>query len=73
MLPLSVKDLLIVLYYYLDKSSKRIQTLCEFQELCNIETRKILKRVCTRWLSVGICLERVLGRWEPLMLLSAAE
>jgi len=60
MLPLSVEDLLIDLYHYLDKSSKRIQTLREFQELCNIETRKILRHVCTRWLSVGICLKRVL-------------
>ena len=68
MLPLSVEELLIDLYYYLDKSSKRIQTLRDFQELCNTETRKILKHVCTRWLSVGICLKRVLDQWELLTL-----
>jgi hypothetical protein len=28
--------------------------------------RKFLKHVSTRWLSMGICLQRVLSQWEPL-------
>ena len=46
-LPVSIDDLLIDIYYYLDKSSKRIQKLRDFQQLCNVEVRKILKHVCS--------------------------
>lgn len=47
-LPLSVEDLLIDLYYYFDKSSKRNKQLKQLQQLCDIETRGIIKHVNTR-------------------------
>jgi len=65
-LPVSVEDCLISIYYYLDKSSKRQKELKEFQLLHNVEVRKIIKHVSTRWLSLGICLERILSQWMPL-------
>ncbi|KFM77998.1 hypothetical protein X975_25813, partial [Stegodyphus mimosarum] len=56
-LPLNIDQLLIDAFFYLEKSVKRKENLKNFQELCSGETRKILKHVCTRWLSLG----RVLG------------
>ncbi|KAK6491589.1 toll-like receptor 6 [Huso huso] len=66
-LPLSVEDLLIDLYYYFDKSSKRNKQLKQLQQLCDIETRGIIKHVNTRWLSVGKCLDRLLEQWPALL------
>ena len=64
---MSIDDLLIDIYYYLDKSSKRIQKLRDFQQMCDVEVRKILKHVCTRWLSLGLCINRLLEQWNPLL------
>lgn len=50
----------------MEQSSKRKQTLKEFQVLCNVDTKKIIKHVSTRWLSLGQCLSRLMTRWEPL-------
>ena len=65
-LPVSAEELLIDIYYYLEKSTKRIQELKQCQVLCGVETHKILKHVTTRWLSLGICIKRLLEQWEPL-------
>ena len=65
-LPVAVDELLIDIFFYLDKSSKRHQELQKFQSLYGTEVRKILKHVSTRWLSLGICLRRLLDQWEPL-------
>lgn len=64
----NVEELLIdiYMYYHLEKSSKPKQTLKEFQVLCNVDTKKIIKHVSTRWLSLGQCLSRLMTRWEPL-------
>ena len=65
-LPVSVEDLLVDVFYYLDKSSKRKQELKHFQELYGVEMRKIVKHVSTRWLSLGKCIERLLQQWPAL-------
>ena len=65
-LPVSVEDLLVDVFYYLDKSSKRKQELKHFQELCGVEMRKIVKHVSTRWLSLGKCIDRLLQQWPAL-------
>ena len=65
-LPCSVSDVLIDIYYFLDKSANRKQKLKEFQGLYGDSTRKILKLVNTRWLSLGQCLNRLLDMWDPL-------
>lgn len=39
----AVEELLIDVYYYLDKSSKRKQEIQQFQELCGVKMRKIVK------------------------------
>ena len=65
-LPCPVSDVLIDIYFYLDKSANRKQNLKELQVFQGKETRKLLKLVNTRWLSLGQCLNRLLEMWEPL-------
>ena len=65
-LPVSIEELLIDIYYYLDKSTKRNHNLKHFQQLCGTDVRKILKYCSTRWLSLGQCIVRLLSQWEPL-------
>ncbi|KAJ8049985.1 Zinc finger BED domain-containing protein 5 [Holothuria leucospilota] len=65
-LPCSVDDVLVDIYFYLDKSSLRQQTLKETHLLHGQEMKKILKHVQTRWLSLGHCLVRLIDQWNPL-------
>ena len=65
-LPLAVDQLLIDVYFYLDKSSKRQENLKQQQVLLDIETSKILKHGTTRWLSLGLCLPRLMNNWRAL-------
>lgn len=65
-LPVKIDEMVIDIYYYLDKSSKRKDHLKVYQDLYQTDVRKILKHVCTRWLSLGKCLERLISQWQPL-------
>ena len=65
-LPMAVDELLIDVYYYLDKSSKRKKNLGDKQIKCGSHPVKILKHCNTRWLSLGICIKRLLAQYEPL-------
>ena len=67
-LPFSVDSLLVDVFYYLEASVNRKLKLREFQKLCGNEVQKILKHVCTRWLSLGQCLPRFLDHWRALSL-----
>ena len=55
-LPLDVSQLLIDVYYYLDKSSKRQSFFKEIHFLHDVKQGKILKHISTRWLSIKKCL-----------------
>jgi len=72
-LVVKVDELLIDIFYYLDKSSKRHQELQHFQKLHDVEIHKILKHVSVRWLSIGICLSRLLEQWAPLAAMFRSE
>ena len=65
-LPFSPVDLLIPIYYFLEKSSKRQKEYREVQVMCGVELHAILKHVCTRWLSLERALGRLIEQWEPL-------
>lgn len=66
-LPLRIDEILVDLFYYLEKSAKRKERLQKFQSLHGKEIQKLLKHVCTRWLSLGRCLDRLLDQWDPLL------
>uniref|UniRef100_A0A9J8C603 DUF4371 domain-containing protein n=1 Tax=Cyprinus carpio carpio TaxID=630221 RepID=A0A9J8C603_CYPCA len=70
---IDIEDMLILIYYYLDKSSKRKALLRDLQMLCDTDVRKILKLSSTRWLALGKCVNRLLQQWEPLTLFFAEE
>lgn len=65
-LPVKVDEVLIDIFYYLKRSVNRKEALKSFQELCGKEAQKILKHVCTRWLSLGRSLTRLVNQWDPL-------
>ena len=66
-LPVDVENPLIDIFYYLDKSSKRKQALIEVQERLKLPVQKIIKHVPTRWLSLGKCLDRLVGQYDALV------
>ena len=65
-LPFKIDEILVDIYYYLEKSSNRKERLKELQKLCDNDVHKILKHVCTRWLSVNTCLTRLVEQWLPV-------
>lgn len=62
-----VESLLIDIYYYLDKSSKRKGRLINCQEACGLKTYKILKYCSTRWLSLLEAVNRLLMQWDAIV------
>ncbi|KAK6171726.1 hypothetical protein SNE40_018164 [Patella caerulea] len=66
-------QLLVDIFYYLEKSSKRKQALKANQEQEGLPQHKILKHVSTRWLSLEHCLDRLLEQWPALMKFYEAE
>lgn len=68
-LSINIEQFLVQVFYFLEKSSKRLNTLKSHQELCGNKPHKILKCVSTRWLSLLECVERILEQWDPLKLL----
>lgn len=65
-LSVDVEGLLIDVYYYMEKSTKRDQELKKCQVLCDVTTHKVLKHVSTRWLSLGTCIDRLLEQMPAL-------
>ena len=63
----NVEDLLIDLYYWFDKSTKRKGVLAEYMEFCNQEYAKILKHGSTRWLSLERCIQRTSEKYSGLI------
>lgn len=66
-LPTSPVDLLIPIFYYREKSSKRNKAFREVQACCDVKLHAILKHVCTRWLPLEQALDRLLEQWVPLV------
>ena len=66
-LPSSPVDLLIPIYYYLEKSSNRYKAFCEVRSCCDVKQHTILKHVCSTWLSLEHALNRLLEQWVPLV------
>jgi hypothetical protein len=50
---INLENLLIDLYYWFDKSTKRKGVLVEYMEFCDQEYGKFLKHSSTRWLSLA--------------------
>lgn len=61
-----VEEMAVDVFYYFDHSTKRKGELREFSHFCDIESRKILKYVSTRWLSLQRSRERILKQYPAL-------
>jgi hypothetical protein len=48
-----IDDVLVDIFYYFNKSEKRKSEFKGTQVLYDVEQRKMLKHVCTRWLSIA--------------------
>ena len=67
MLPVSVDNLLIDVFYHFKYSSKRWEEFSEMQaEFEEIKPLRVLKHSTTRWLSLLRCLKRLLKQWPAL-------
>ncbi|XP_021376724.1 uncharacterized protein LOC110465317 [Mizuhopecten yessoensis] len=62
----AIDEVLVDIYYYFNKSDKRKSEFRGTQSLYDVDQKKMLKHVCTRWLSIGRCIERLLQNWDPL-------
>ena len=58
--------MVIYIYYLFDKSTKRKASLAEFYFFCDVDYRKIVKHVNTRWLSLDRAVTRVLQQFPGL-------
>lgn len=67
-LPKSLEDLCRNIYSHFNLSSQRIDAFHEFQDFFDVHKHKILKAGNTRWLSMKMCVDRVLEQYEPLKL-----
>jgi hypothetical protein len=63
---INVEDIVIKLFYWFDKSTKRKGVLVEYMEFCDTEYAKILKHTSTRWLSLERCVEWTLKKYSGL-------
>ena len=61
-----VEELMIDTFFFFERSSKRKSELADFASFCNIEYRKILKYVGTRWLSLEQAVDRILQQYDSL-------
>ena len=63
---INVEDILIGIYYWFDKSSKRKGKLAEYFDFCDQDYQQVLKHVSTRWLSLERCIDRALKKLPSL-------
>ena len=61
-----VEGTVVDVFYYFDHSTKRKGELRDFATFCIVESRKILKHVSTRWLSLQASVLHILKQYRPL-------
>lgn len=61
-----VEEMVIDIFYWFDKSTKRKASLSEYCTFCNTDYREVVKHVNTRWLSLERAVGRVLQQYTAL-------
>ena len=69
----NVDDLVIDVFYWFNKSTKRKSNLSDYFDFCDTTYRDIVKHVNTRWLSLERAVERVLQQYTALRSYFASE
>ena len=67
-LPKSLEDLCRNLYAHFHVSSQRRNALAEFQDFLKIDRHQMLRAGHTRWLSMKMCVDRILEQYDALLL-----
>ena len=62
----NIEDLVVNLFYWFNKSTKRKASLSDYCTFCDIDYRKIVKHVNTRWLSLERATTRTLQQYDAL-------
>ena len=62
----NVEEMVIDIYYWFDKSTKRKVNLAEYCTFCDTSYREVVKHVNTRWLSLERAVGRVLQQYAAL-------
>ena len=63
-----VEDMMVDLFYWFDKSTKRKNKLDEYCNFCDTQYHEVVKHVSTRWLRLGLANERALKQYAALQL-----
>lgn len=58
--------MIIDVYYWFDKSTKRKAELADYYTFCDVAYRDVVKHVNTRWLSLDKAVYRVLQQYAGL-------
>ena len=66
-LPDYLDDLTVQIWYFFQKSPKRLRLYQEFQHFVDVKPHKLLKAGQTRWLSLEICVNRLLEQHDALL------
>lgn len=61
-----VEELVVDIFYWFDKSSKRKDNIHDYCCFCNVEYKQVLKHVSIRWLSLERAVERILKVYNVL-------
>ncbi|CAH0551284.1 unnamed protein product [Brassicogethes aeneus] len=72
-LPNQIEEFVKDINNYFSNSSKRIHSFEEFQDFAAVSRHKMIKLVCTRWLSLESAINRILEQWQALKLFFTAE
>ena len=66
-LPDELEDLTTDVWYYFQKSPRRLQQFEEFQSFVECKSQKLLKACQTRWLSLEACVNCLIKQYEALL------
>ena len=66
-LPNYLEDLTVNIWYYFQKSPKRLRLFSQFQEFVDCKPHKLLKAAHTRRLSLEACVRRLLEQYDALL------
>lgn len=61
-----VEEVVVDIFYWFDKSTKRKNSLKEYCQFCDHSYRSVIKHVSTRWLSLELAIERCLKQFRGL-------
>ena len=67
MLPVNLEELTTDVFYYFQKSPKRMKVFQQFQAFLEVKSHKLLKACQTRWLSLEACVNRLNEQYPALL------